>query len=1220
MTYDEFLNNFLNKFEEIRSFAGKIKFANEYLSRIGSGSGRVVYDIDGEKVLKIAKNAKGIAQNGEEANIGNYDDTRHIVAKVFKSPDDDSYLISEKGKKVNERRIKELTKIPSLHDLHSFLMNYTSQNNGGRKIFDQDKEVEQFLWDNEFAYDLAQFISNYSQSAGDMGRPSTYGEVLRDGQPAIVLTDYGLSDEVYNSHYSPQRKQKYSIYEIDDLEEMLIPINENLMNFILKRDKYPSKTINNIGELSDKFHECVDNVKEYLNVVENKKQFYNNLLALQEYLISENYYSRDRLNEENEIDIQQIPKVQKWSALDKNRAIELAIELTERLKLSQPKFLGGGSLGFAFEINPNLVLKITTDPSEADSALKIMKSNPKHLAKTSNVYKIYDSQKDLSYFALLQENVPNKPVDNFRRFNKIFNIISPNDISYNDFVDLIRSRQPNFEQLNQIVNLILTYNQTVNVSENTRKEVHDFFLQLVEIRKELVNLGVKSVDFINPENLGYKDNVLKYFDIGGYRAEEPTLPDDSLVVVEEEYLKEEFDKEYFSQIANKIAEIKKYPQLESLGSGDNGSAYDIGNNKILKITSDKSEAAENLKLKGKKLNYIAEPYEIYSIKSKVNQNSPEVYVIVLEKLRTDRNYFHKQYERLKYVFSLLGIDFFDVVDYYYYKNQGFYDNNEKIQKKIMPYFEKNPKDWKFFESLLKISEEVERNNIDSMDFLNPDNLGFKPNGDIAFFDVGFGDANMISKPEELTIDENKRVLSSMKGSSTVEVKKKCRLGGLGNTSAQCNKGDIKNLNIKPLNETIVPNRTFWGWVSPELEFYEVPKLNHKDFIMRQYKKYDFGWDYDRVFDQAMKDGWVRVVYENEPNLRRFYSELFLYGNDEEHVIYVLKTLFYDLVKYGNNKIFVDWENNKSSKVFTTDNSENKADFFDYLFENITNEGVADKYAEKEFNIEPKFTKFEKQYKKQQNIENEEEVVGQINSIGGKSYNLKNSDCNIPLLITPEIKDYLLKFDSDEKLLRSGGLPTELLDNAAFGFNDKTLTQLLPKQLSIKWKDDYENVLYEVQKSGLSKLNWAKKIDLSQPIDVSFDGKKFYIEDGHHRYFAAKVLNKPLKINLEIKANPVIKLGGDLGYDNYHRCIWKQAHEKNNELDIMNEEKPQKISLIWLNKLWNFLSPKHRNNQLYKKWYEKSLNGTITDKEWQHFNYLLKNGDSMYNKSNLTKKN
>jgi hypothetical protein len=38
---------------------------------------------------------------------------------------------------------------------------------------------------------------------------------------------------------------------------------------------------------------------------------------------------------------------------------------------------------------------------------------------------------------------------------------------------------------------------------------------------------------------------------------------------------------------------------------------------------------------------------------------------------------------------------------------------------------------------------------------------------------------------------------------------------------------------------------------------------------------------------------------------------------------------------------------------------------------------------------------------------------------------------------------------------------------------------------------------------------VKKINLSEPIDISYEsngyGLKFYLEDGHHRYFAAKTL-------------------------------------------------------------------------------------------------------------------
>ena len=214
MTYAEFKEGFLPEFLNIKSFAGKIKYANERLPRIGSGSGRIVYDIDGEKVLKLAKNAKGVAQNEAEAGAGYYRDTQHIVTEIFDGAQDDTWLIVEKGKKVGEKRIKELTGIPSLFALNTFLRNTHEQNNGRRKIYGQDKEIEEFFWENEFTNDLTNFIANYGQHVGDMGRPSSYGEVLRDGQPTIVLTDYGLNDEVFATHYDPFRKQQHRMYEL----------------------------------------------------------------------------------------------------------------------------------------------------------------------------------------------------------------------------------------------------------------------------------------------------------------------------------------------------------------------------------------------------------------------------------------------------------------------------------------------------------------------------------------------------------------------------------------------------------------------------------------------------------------------------------------------------------------------------------------------------------------------------------------------------------------------------------------------------------------------------------------------------------------------------------------------------------------------------------------------------------------------------------------------
>jgi hypothetical protein len=143
-------------------------------------------------------------------------------------------------------------------------------------------------------------------------------------------------------------------------------------------------------------------------------------------------------------------------------------------------------------------------------------------------------------------------------------------------------------------------------------------------------------------------------------------------------------------------------------------------------------------------------------------------------------------------------------------------------------------------------------------------------------------------------------------------------------------------------------------------------------------------------------------------------------------------------------------------------------------------------------------------------------------------------------ITQEIIDYINKFNNSEELLRNGGLPIDVLDRAAFGFSSDDIKTLLPSQLNIKWKDDWNNVKYEQEKTGLNKYEWSKKIDLTEPIDVSYEKDKFWVEDGHHRLYAAKTLIQPLNVNLQIKQNPIIKLGGpNMGYDDFHRCIFTQ---------------------------------------------------------------------------------
>jgi len=135
------------------------------------------------------------------------------------------------------------------------------------------------------------------------------------------------------------------------------------------------------------------------------------------------------------------------------------------------------------------------------------------------------------------------------------------------------------------------------------------------------------------------------------------------------------------------------------------------------------------------------------------------------------------------------------------------------------------------------------------------------------------------------------------------------------------------------------------------------------------------------------------------------------------------------------------------------------------------------------------------------------------------------------------------------LLRSGGLPDDLFDQWAFGFTQEKNT-IMPNELKVRWRNDLENVKWEIEQKGLSDIEYAQSVDLSEPIEVDYDkpngwSEGFYIQDGHHRYYAAKILNKPLNMNLTIKVNPTLKLS-NMDYDKFHRCIWEQVNSVTQE--------------------------------------------------------------------------
>ena len=137
-----------------------------YYRYIGSGSGRKVFDLGNGHVIKVAKNAAGIAQNKSEYKISSNDHS-NLFAKVIKVSDDFRLLIMQRADKIYD---------------FSYVWKY----------FNVTSKSELFN-----SKELRNINRNYNLLLGDFARTSSWGII--NGRPVII--DYGFTREVKERYY-----------------------------------------------------------------------------------------------------------------------------------------------------------------------------------------------------------------------------------------------------------------------------------------------------------------------------------------------------------------------------------------------------------------------------------------------------------------------------------------------------------------------------------------------------------------------------------------------------------------------------------------------------------------------------------------------------------------------------------------------------------------------------------------------------------------------------------------------------------------------------------------------------------------------------------------------------------------------------------------------------------------------------------------------------------
>lgn len=225
----------MDEFKSLRKFSDRVNYCRARLKYLGRGSSRMVYEIDDEKVLKLAYNNKGLAQNEAEADpmLRGYNG---IFAKVFDVHPKYHWIEMEKAVPAT---VEDFDRIYGGEDglfsdffreweydleedftqggvfkdwLHSYIFHLFLDINGSARGDAWDEIYKEFESTPEYNRSLFRGLKDYMNdwglhAYGDLQKINSYGVVKRNGVEKIVLIDYGLNNDVYDTYYAKRRQK-----------------------------------------------------------------------------------------------------------------------------------------------------------------------------------------------------------------------------------------------------------------------------------------------------------------------------------------------------------------------------------------------------------------------------------------------------------------------------------------------------------------------------------------------------------------------------------------------------------------------------------------------------------------------------------------------------------------------------------------------------------------------------------------------------------------------------------------------------------------------------------------------------------------------------------------------------------------------------------------------------------------------------------------------------
>ena len=160
---------------------------------IGKGSSRAVFQIDDTRVLKLAINMKGVAQNKAEVMVYNQAPDKTFMPIIYNDSDMESYfyVISEYVLPADKEDFYNVIDFPFYR-----LSSAISHNNIESLMEEYEEQPK--------AYELLKYLltmSNMGVDIYDWTTISNWGLTKRNGREVIVTLDNGFTTDVANNFY-----------------------------------------------------------------------------------------------------------------------------------------------------------------------------------------------------------------------------------------------------------------------------------------------------------------------------------------------------------------------------------------------------------------------------------------------------------------------------------------------------------------------------------------------------------------------------------------------------------------------------------------------------------------------------------------------------------------------------------------------------------------------------------------------------------------------------------------------------------------------------------------------------------------------------------------------------------------------------------------------------------------------------------------------------------